>query len=120
MIVSSHASYYYSMQQRTNKCSPEASSETVSNDNLDPILKQLIENPKIQDKICGYLEVFWCEHGQIQHDIVNQKLTDGSKLEITIRKQQCGCRGILNVSILANDNVRLETAIYPIPFRKKG
>lgn len=112
------------MQHRTtNKCLPDASPITICS-TVDPILKELLDIPKIQEKIGGYLECFWCEDGQIVNEIVSRRFTDSAatgkgKVEIVIRKQQCGCKGTLNVSIIDN-NVILETPIYPIPFRKKG
>lgn len=117
----------------TNKCVIDNSDfSTVCGSKLssDSDVNKVLEIPEVKNQIGGYLDLYWCEHGQQINHILNCTiLTQISKkpiqVEFIIRKINCGCRGTLIISIHDHDlslvpQIKLETHIYPIPFRNPG
>lgn len=140
-------------EYNTNKCVPDTSISSPKGLGLgfglgtgisdNPKLNELFEIPEVKNQIGEYLDCYWCEHGQLINQIIECKIIephnpnihrdDEIRVQITLRKINCGCNGILRISMTASSKeavpvaagnvtvkIRCETAIYPIPFRKLG
>lgn len=124
------------MSTNNNKCIE--SKEVIINtdltqllDKLPDFIKKVLDTHMIQ--IQDYLEVFWCIHGETDYIITNidVKIPQGetdtaptatttpavTDLTIILRKKNCGCQGTLLLRI-DQGNIKLNTMLYPIPFRK--